>query len=214
MTYPAAIAWPPAAAEPACFDAFLPLSRITGSDQPFAVQFGGAGSRAYSMCLRFGPLEPGDVVYGHLLVAMGARQDVIRDAVVWDHATRAFVLAVPRAIDQLAEQLDLTAAIFGGLGRFLSDAAQVVMDTLGALVRPSFFVVGGIGTIIGAFFMYYVVLYLLAHWAIWYVVVPCIVAGTVCAVIGEARHDRLRTALLATANGAFVRAQHPDRNFP
>ena len=209
MNHPATI-WSPEHAAPACFDAFLPLSRVAGSDQPFLVRFGGAKSHAYSMCLRLGPVEPGDVVAGHLLVDLGARQDVVRDAVVWDHATRAFVLAAPHEIDRLAEQLDLVAAIFGGLGRFLSGAAQVVMDTLGALLRPSFFVVGGIGTILGAFFIYYVCLYLLAHWAIWWVVVPCVAVGTVCAVIGEVRHDRLRTALLATANGAFARAQDPD----
>lgn len=84
------------------YDPFLPLSRIAGADLPFDVRFGGAMSRAYPMHLRFGPVEPGDILAGHLLVMAGARQDVIRDAVVWDHATRAFVIAVPREIDRLA----------------------------------------------------------------------------------------------------------------
>ena len=107
-----------------CFDAFLPLSRLAGSDQPFLVRFGGPKSRAYSMCLRLGPVEPGDVVSGHLLVDLGARQDVLRNALIWDHATRAFVLTAPYEIDRLAEQLDVVAAIFGGLSRFLTGAVQ------------------------------------------------------------------------------------------
>lgn len=188
------------------FDAYGPLSRVAGLDLPFDVRFGGEKSRVHPMWLRFGPVEHDDTVAGHLLVEIGTRVDVVRDAVIWDHAVRGFVLANGREINHLAEQLDLTAAIFGEFGRFFEGTVTVVSEILQSLLVPSFFVIGSIGTILFVFMMYYFVLYLLAHWAIWFVLVPSVCLGAVCSAVGSARRDRLRTAVLVTANDAFRNA--------
>lgn len=187
-------------------DAYGPLSRVAGLDLPFDVRFGGGNSRAHPMWLRFGPVEHDDTVAGHLLVEIGTRVDVVRDAVVWDHAVRAFVLADRGEINRLAEQLDLTAAIFGEFGRFFEGAVTIVSDILKSLLLPSFFVIGSLGTILFVFMMYYVLLYLLAHWAILFVLAPSAFLGGVCTAVCSARRDRLRAAVLATANDAFRNA--------
>ena len=156
--------------------------------------------------LRLGPIEHDDTVAGHLLVEIGNRVDVVWDAVVWDHAVRGFVVANGREINRLAEHLDLTAAIFGETGRFFEGAATVITEILKSLLLPSFFVIGSLGTILFVFVMYYVVLYLLAHWAIWFVFLPCAVISAVCSAICSARRDRLRPAVLAAANDALRNA--------
>lgn len=188
------------------FDAYGPLSRVAGLDLPFDVRFGGQNSRAYPMWLRLGPIEHDETVAGHLLVEIGTSVDVIRDAVVWDHAVRGFVLANGREINRLAERLDLTAAIFGEFGRFFEGTVTVVSDVLKSLLVPSFFVIGSIGTILFVFMMYYVVLSLLAHWAIWFVLAPSAFLGAACTAVCSARRDKLRAAVLATANDAFRNA--------
>jgi hypothetical protein len=77
------------------------LSRVAGLDLAFDVRFGGENSRAHPMWLRLGPVEHDDTVAGHLLVEIGTRVDVVRDAVVCDHAVRAFVLGDTREINRL-----------------------------------------------------------------------------------------------------------------
>jgi hypothetical protein len=188
------------------YDSYGPLSRVAGLDLAFDVRFGGKNSRVHPMWLRLGPVEHDDTVLGHLLVEIGTRVDVVRDVVVWDHAVRAFVLGDTREINRLTEQLDLTAAIFGELGRFFEGTVTAVSEILKSLLLPSFFVIGSLGTILFVFIMYYVILYLLAHWAIWFVLAPSAFLSAVCTEVCRARRDKLRTAVLATANDAFRNA--------
>lgn len=195
---------------PTRYDPFVLLTRVTGLDLPFQVRFGGDRSRVHLMWLRLGPIEQGDIVYGHVLAELGNRDVVVRDAVVWDHAVRGFVLSGVHEVDRLAEQLDVTAAIFGGIGGFFESAATIVMDLIAELLTPSFFVIGGIGTILVVFFLYYALLYMAAHWALWFVIGPSVVVTVVCFAVRDARRDRLRRAVLTAANDALRATLAPE----
>lgn len=183
------------------------LDAVAGREIAFSVRFGGEGANAQAMTLRFGPALYGDAPSGHLLTTIGAYRHVVHDAVVWDHAVLEFVLGDEAAIDQLAETLDLTASLFGGAGRFIEGAVDIVLDMLRGLLTPGFIVIGSIGAIIFFYVFYYLILDVLAHWAFWWVVIPGFVATALCFAIRNARLRRLREAVLSAARSALNGAQ-------
>jgi hypothetical protein len=184
------------------YDSFAVLSRLAGLDLPFQMRFGGDGSRSRAMRLRFGPVELGDVLHGHLLVDDSRYRLAVKDAVVWDHAVRGFVLCEVDELDRLTDRLDLTAAIWNGVGETFEGLAHGVVGALSALLTPGFFIIGGIGLIVICVGAYYLLLYLLAHWLLWWVILPSFAIACVSFGIRDARRSRLRGAVLAAANSA------------
>ena len=182
------------------------LDDVVGCDVAFTVQLGGAGATA--MMLRFGPALYGEAPTGHLLTTIGMHRHIVHDAVVWDHAAQAFVLGDVSAIDRLAETLDLTANLFGGAGRFIEGTVHIMLDMLLGLLTPSVIVIGSIGGIIFFYAFYYLLLAVLAQWAVWWVLIPGLIVAGLCFGIRNARLRRLREAVLGAAASVLSAPQN------
>jgi hypothetical protein len=177
---------------------------VANSEIAFPVRFGGDGATVHAMTLRFGPALYGEAPTGHLLTNVGRYRHVVHDAVVYDHAVRAFVLGDVAAIDQLSETLDLTTSLFGGVGRFVAGTVDIVLNMLRGLLTPGFLVVGTVGGIIFFYVFYYMLLAVLAQWAFWWVVIPGLVTAGLCLGIRNARLCRLREAVLDAARAVLA----------
>ena len=173
------------------------LGAMAGCDVAFTVRLGDSG--AIAMTLRFGPALYGEAPTGHLLTTIGAHRHVVHDAVRWDPALEEFVLGDAAAIDRLAETLDLAASLFGGTGGFLEATVDIVLDLLRGLLTPSVIVIGSLGGIIFFYAFYYLLLAVLAQWAIYWAVIPGLIVAGLCFGIRNARLRRLREAVLGAA---------------
>ena len=173
------------------------LGAVAGCDVAFTVRLGDSG--AIAMTLRFGPALYGEAPTGHLLTTIGTHRHVVHDAVRWDPALEEFVLGDAAAIDRLAETLDLTASLFGGTGRFLQATVDIVLNLLRGLLTPSVIVIGSLGGIIFFYAFYYLLLAVLAQWAIYWAVIPGLIVAGLCFGIRNARLRRLREAVLGAA---------------
>ena len=102
--------------------------------------------------------------------------------------------------------LDLVANLFGGAGRLLETAMELVMDVLRGMLTPGFIVIGSLGAIVLFYGFYYILLAALAQWAFWWVVIPAAIGVAVCFGIRNARLRRLHEAVLAAARSAMSEA--------
>lgn len=177
----------------------IPVWHLAGSDLAVPVRFGGEASSLHRIILRFGAIGLDGVLYGNVLAERGAECLIVRDVIVWDAVTNEFCIRDPVALNYLAEQLDTTAALCGNIARSSYAVVNFGITLLSSMLVPRFFVIGGIGAIIMAFFIYCFILFLLAHWLLWFVVIPGCVTGVVCQAVRDERISHLGSAMLDAA---------------
>jgi hypothetical protein len=175
------------------------LTRVAGRDVPLLVRFGGEGSPRHDLLLRFGPIEQDGSVRGHLLAEIGGEMTVVRNALVWDPVLRGFALGDDHALDRLADRLDPASFALGLAGRTAEEIVKLVSGLLEGLLSPGFILIGGIGTVIIGFCLYYFFWFVLAGWAFWHVILPGGAVFVTCSVVRQGRISRLRTTLLEIA---------------
>lgn len=174
----------------------LPFWHLAGTDLAIPVRFGGETSNLHRIILRFGTVGLDGTMYGNVLAEQGTECLVVRDVIVWDPVTHGFRISDPAALNELAEQLDATAALCGNIARSSSAVVNFGITLLSSMLVPRFFVIGGIGAIVMTFFIYYFVLFLLAHWLLWFVVIPGCLTGVVCQTVRDERISHLGRAML------------------
>ena len=76
-------------------------------------------------------------------------------------------------------------------------------DLISDLLNPRFFVIGGIGTIVAAYVIYYAIWAWLSQTLLWYVILPGLATAVVCAFFHHVRVRRLHDALVAAIRQSF-----------
>ncbi len=138
------------------------LTLLPGKDVAVPVRFGGEVSPQHSLVLRFGPTELDGTVAGHLVAQAGQDLLAARRVIVWDPVLRSFGWANRYEAERLVERLDPTAALAGVGARGVMGACQAAMTLLDGMLQPGFILIGGIGTILAAYLLYYSLWFLLA----------------------------------------------------
>ena len=122
-----------------------------------------------------------------------------RDAFGWDMVTRTFCVTDAAALREIADRLDATTAICGGIAALAKGTMEVSFAMLGAIFEASPLIIGGLGTLLVFWFLKALVLWLLLHWVIWFVALPCCLVFVVCEGVATKRVARLHDALLDAA---------------
>lgn len=175
------------------------LTRAAGRSVAVPVRFAGDGSPEHSLLPRCSPLEPDGSVQGHLLADVRGVRAAVRGAVVWNPSLEHLVLGDRAGVDRLAESLDPVSGVLGFTGRMAGGVVRGTVEVLTAALTPGFIVIGSLISIIFAYWLYYAVLFAVAGWAFWRILLPGAGVLAVCFVVPEARSQRLRQQPLTAA---------------
>ena len=185
----------------------LPLSRLAHADVAVPVRFGeGQQARMHRVILRFGGSD-GDHLAASVLAEDGERCLVARDAIAWDSVTRTFCVRDAEALREVADRIDLATALCGGLAGVARATMAMAFAVLGGIFSASPIIFGGIGTLIAFWFLKALALWLLLHWVIWFVAIPCCLVFAVCEGVAIQRVAKLHEALLQAAANSLQSVQ-------
>ena len=188
----------------------LPLSRLAHADVAVPVRFGEDGqARLHRVILRFGASHGGHLA-ASVLAEDGDRCLVARDAIAWDDVTRTFCVSDAEALREVADRIDLATALCGGVAGVAKATMGMAFAVLGGIFNASPIIFGGIGTLIAFWFLKALVLWLLLHWLIWFVAIPCCLVFAVCEGVAIQRVARLHEALLHAADNSLQSVQHGE----
>ena len=177
----------------------MQLALLPGRDVAVPVRFGGGASPSHGLLLRFGPMEDDGTVPGHLIARIGQEHLAARRAIVWDPVLRSFGWANRDEAERLAERLDPLAALAGLVARSVAATGEAAMDILEGMLRPQFILVGGIGTIVVGYLVYYWLWMVLAKALFLWLILPGVAVAIACGCVHFQRMHRLHTALFQAA---------------
>ncbi len=177
----------------------MQLTLLPGRDVAVPVRFGGDASPQHGLVLRFGPMEHDGTVPGHLIARVGQEHLAARRAVVWDPVLLSFTWGNRHDAERIAERLDPTAALSGLAARGVAGTCKAAMELVQDMLRPQFILIGGIGTILGGYLLYYALWAFLAKTVFLWLVLPGLALAIACWYVHFQRMDRLSTAVFQAA---------------
>ena len=177
----------------------MQLTLLPGKDVSVPVRFGGDASPQHGLMLRFGPMEQDGTVPGHLIAMVGQEHLAARRAIVWDPVLRSFGWVNRQDAERIAERLDPVAALAGVVVRGTTSMCQAAVTLLDGLLQPGFILIGGVGTILVGYLLYYSLWFLLAKTLLLLLLLPGLAVSIACSYIYSRRIQRLRTALFQAA---------------
>ncbi len=178
----------------------MQLTQLSGKDVSVPVRFGGEASPQHGLVLRFGPMEHDGAVAGHLIAQVGQDLLAARRALVWDPVLQSFSWANRHEAECLVEKLDPVAALAGLVARGVAGTCQAAMTFLDGMLQPGFILIGGIGTIVAGYLLYYSLWFLLlAKTLFLWLILPGLALAGACSYVHHQRMLRLRTALFQAA---------------
>lgn len=177
----------------------MQLILLPGTDVDVPVRFGGDASPQHGLVLRFGPMEHDGTVPGHLIARVGQEHVAARRAVVWDPVLRSFAWGNQYDTERIAERLDPVAALAGLAARGLAGTCKAAVEFVDDMLRPQFILIGGIGTIVGGYLLYYLLWVVLAKTLLIWLILPALALAIACLYIHSRRMERLSTAVFQAA---------------
>lgn len=181
----------------------MQLALLPGKDVAVPVRFGGGASPHHGLVLRFGPAEHDGTVPGHLIARVGQEHLAARRAVVWDPVLRSFAWGNQHDAECIAERLDPVAALAGLAARGLAGTCKAAVDFVEDMLRPQFILIGGIGTIVAGYLLYYWLWMVLAKMLLLWLVLPGVAVAVACSYFHSKRMERLHAALFQAAYHAL-----------
>ena len=175
------------------------LALLPGQDVAVPVRFGGDASPQHSLLLRFGPMEHDGTVPGHLIATGRQGHLAARRTIVWDPVLRSFGWANRQEAERLVEELDPVSALAGMVARGVARTCEAAMTFLDGMLQPGFILIGGIGTILVGYLLYYSLWFLLAKTLLLWLFLPSLGVASACSYVHHQRMQRLRTALFQAA---------------
>ncbi len=177
----------------------MQLAVLPGQDVAVPVRFGGEASPQHGLVLRFGPMEHDGTVPGHLIARVGQDHLAARRAIVWDPVLRSFGWGNRYEAERIAERLDSVAALAGMVARGVAGTCEAAMNFMEEMLRPQFILIGGIGTIVIGYLLYYWLWVVLAKTLFLWLILPGLAVAIACSYVHSRRMERLRTALFQAA---------------
>lgn len=177
----------------------MQLALLPGQDVAVPVRFGGGASPQHGLLLRFGPVEHDGTVPGHLIAQAGQDLLAARRAVVWDPVLRSFAWANQHDAERIAERLDPTAALAGLAARALAGTCKATVEFVSDMLRPQFILIGGIGTVVGGYLLYYLLWVVLAKTLLLWLILPALALAIACSYVHHRRMERLSAAVFQAA---------------
>ena len=171
------------------------VSLLPGKDVAVPVRFGGEASRPHGLVLRFGPMEYDGRVPGHLVARTARGLEAARDIIAWDPVLLTFAWGDMSAMERIAERLDPLSALTGSVAHGVMAACNAAGAVLNEMLRPGFIVIGGLGAILFAYVLYYLLWIYLAKVVLLFLVLPGVVVAVGCLFVRHQRLERLRVAL-------------------
>jgi len=175
------------------------LALLPGTDVAVPVRFGGDASPQHGLMLRFGPIEYDGTVPGHLIAMVGQEHMAARRAVVWDPVLRSVAWGNQYDAERIAERLDPVAALAGLAARGMAGTCKAAVDLVEDMLRPQFILIGGIGTIVAGYLLYYWLWMVLAKTLLLWLILPGVAVAVACSYFHSKRMERLHTALFQAA---------------
>ena len=163
------------------------------------VRFGGDASPQHGLVLRFGAMEHDGTVPGHLVARVGQEHLAARRAIIWDPVLRSFGWSNRHDAERLAERLDPVAGLAGMVARGVAGTCEAAVAFLDGMLQPGFILVGGIGTIVVGYLLYYWLWLFLAQTLFHWLILPGLAVAGACSYVHHQRMGRLRTALFQAA---------------
>ena len=112
---------------------------------------------------------------------------------------RSFVWGNRYDAERIAERLDPVAALAGLVARAVAGTCTAALEVLNDMLRPQVFLIGGIGTIVVAYLLYYALWAFLAKTLFLWLILPGLAVVVACWYVHFQRMNRLSTALFQAA---------------
>ena len=184
------------------------VAALPGRWMSMPVQFGGRSSTVHDITLKFGPMRQDGSLSGHLVAQTPSGPVAARDVIAWDPLLQKFEVDNDFQVEQLFRRLNPLAAMCGSLCMGLSKKASWIVDVMGDLFVPRFFVVGGIGTILFAYAFHYWLWFFLVQFLLFYVILPGAAVAVAAGLFYHLRLQPLKKAMFQAAWRAYDEEAH------